>query len=85
MTKRICFLLIAALLASAVASAQPVIRADNGVLNASSYRPDIARGSWLVIFGSNMGPGSKPVQAVARTYPQVSAAILPNGSDRVVA
>jgi uncharacterized protein (TIGR03437 family) len=40
------------------AMAQPAIRAENGVLNASSYQPDIARGSWFVIFGSNMGPAN---------------------------
>ncbi len=38
------------------AMAQPSIRAENGVLNASSYLPDIARGSWFVVFGNNMGP-----------------------------
>jgi uncharacterized protein (TIGR03437 family) len=38
--------------------AQPAIRAENGVLNASSYQADIARGSWFVIFGTNMGPAS---------------------------
>lgn len=46
------------LVCAAAASAQPSIRAENGVLNASSYLPDIARGSWFVIFGSNMGPAS---------------------------
>lgn len=40
------------------AMAQPSIRTENGVLNASSYLPDIARGSWFVIFGSNMGPAN---------------------------
>jgi len=40
------------------ALAQPSIRAANGVLNASSYQADIARGSWFVIFGSGMGPAS---------------------------
>ena len=40
------------------AVAQPSIRAANGVLNASSYQADIARGSWFVIFGSNMGPAN---------------------------
>ncbi|MFN0100641.1 MAG: hypothetical protein ACKV2U_00985 [Bryobacteraceae bacterium] len=40
------------------ALAQPSIRAENGVLNASSYQAEIARGSWFVIFGSNMGPAS---------------------------
>jgi uncharacterized protein (TIGR03437 family) len=46
------------LVCAVAASAQPSIRAENGVLNASSYLPDIARGSWFVIFGSNMGPAS---------------------------
>ena len=40
------------------AMAQPAISASNGVLNASSYLLDIARGSWFVIFGSNIGPAS---------------------------
>ena len=40
------------------AMAQPAISASNGVLNASSYLPDIARGSWFVIFGSSLGPAS---------------------------
>ncbi len=35
--------------------AQPAIRST---LNASSYRPTIARGSWFVVFGSNMGPAN---------------------------
>jgi uncharacterized protein (TIGR03437 family) len=37
--------------------AQPVIRGE-GVVNASNYRPGIARGSWFVIFGTNLGPAN---------------------------
>lgn len=42
----------------ATAMAQPSIRAQSGVLNASSYAADIARGSFFVVFGSNMGPAT---------------------------
>lgn len=45
--------------------AQPSIRAENGVLNASSYQAEIARGSWFVIFGSNMGPANIAVASGA--------------------
>lgn len=58
MHKRILCLVAGAIAAMVPAMAQPAIRADNGVLNASSYQADIARGSWFVIFGSNMGPAS---------------------------
>jgi uncharacterized protein (TIGR03437 family) len=51
-------LLMGGALAMVPAFAQPSISATNGVLNASSYQADIARGSWFVIFGSNMGPAS---------------------------
>ncbi|MBI3278765.1 MAG: hypothetical protein HYZ57_02870 [Acidobacteria bacterium] len=49
----LCF--IGGLAALVPAFAQPAIRED-GVLNASSYQADVARGSWFVVFGSNMGP-----------------------------
>ncbi len=52
------YLLIGMLTAMVPAVAQPAISATNGVLNASSYLPDIARGSWLVIFGGSLGPAS---------------------------
>jgi uncharacterized protein (TIGR03437 family) len=52
-----------------VAVAQPVIRTDNGVLNASSYAADIARGSWFVVFGSGMGPATLAVYSGALPYP----------------
>ncbi len=52
----LCLIGVVALIVPAMA--QPAIRAENGVLNASSYQPDIARGSWFVIFGSNMGPAT---------------------------
>ena len=51
-----------ALLVPALAQAQPAIRAANGVLNASSELPDVARGSWFVIFGTGLGPASISVQ-----------------------
>jgi uncharacterized protein (TIGR03437 family) len=54
---------------ASVAAAQPVIRTDNGVLNASSYAADIARGSWFVIFGSGMGPATISVYSGALPYP----------------
>lgn len=46
------------MLAASAASAQPTIRTTNGVVNASSYTANIARGSWFVIFGTGMGPSS---------------------------
>ena len=52
MTTFIRSLIFAAAFA-AIAVAQPVV---TSVLNASSYQADIARGSWFVVFGSNMGP-----------------------------
>ncbi|MBI4877206.1 MAG: hypothetical protein HY822_21440 [Acidobacteria bacterium] len=55
-------------LASAAAWAQPVIRAENGVLNASSYTADIARGSWLVIFGTGLGPATLAVHSGPLPY-----------------
>jgi uncharacterized protein (TIGR03437 family) len=60
---------LVAAMASVVAAAQPAIRTDNGVLNASSYTADIARGSWFVIFGSGMGPASISVYSGALPYP----------------
>jgi len=58
-------LLIGGLAAMVPAMAQPAIRAENGVLNASSYSAEIARGSWFVVFGSNMGPASIALAAGA--------------------
>ena len=52
----------------ALALAQPAIRADNGIVNASSELPDVARGSWFVIFGTGLGPSSIVVQS-APPYP----------------
>lgn len=59
----------AATLTLSGAWAQPVIRGENGVLNASSYQADIARGSWFVIFGSNMGPASISIHTGALPFP----------------
>ncbi len=58
MRYRTLLLLIGVAAAMVPAMAQPAIRAENGVLNTSSYLPDIARGSWFVVFGSNMGPAA---------------------------
>ena len=54
MTTFIRSLIFAALFAT-ISAAQPVV---TSVLNASSYQADIARGSWFVVFGSNMGPAN---------------------------
>ena len=51
-----------ALLVPALAQSQPAIRAANGVVNASSELPDVARGSWFVIFGTGLGPASISIQ-----------------------
>jgi uncharacterized protein (TIGR03437 family) len=58
MRNRTLFLLLGTMAATVPVLAQPAIRANDGVLNASSYQADIARGSWFVIFGSGMGPAS---------------------------
>ena len=48
-------------LTAALAQAQPAI-ATNGVLNASSGLPDVARGSWFIVTGTGLGPASISVQ-----------------------
>jgi len=58
-TALFCLLLVI----STVALAQPVIRSANGVLNASSGLPDVAKGSWFVIFGTGLGPATIAVQS----------------------
>ena len=55
-------------LLSCVLAAQPAIRAQNGVVNASSNLPGIARGSWFVIYGTGLGPASLTV-APGAPYP----------------
>lgn len=62
------FCLALLVLTSTLAPAQPAIRATNGVLNASSLLPDVARGSWFVIFGTGLGPATISIQN-ARPYP----------------
>ena len=57
------------MLVSAAGWAQPVIRNANGVLNASSYAADVARGSWFVVFGSGMGPASISVYSGSLPFP----------------
>jgi uncharacterized protein (TIGR03437 family) len=41
----------------------------SGVVNASSYTADIARGSWFVAFGTGMGPATLAVYSGALPYP----------------
>jgi uncharacterized protein (TIGR03437 family) len=67
--KKLLVLAIGALVWAGSASAQPVIRADNGVVNASSYGSDVARGSWFVVFGTGMGPGSISIYSGGLPYP----------------
>ena len=69
MRKMILLCLGAMLLAPVAVWAQPAIRAENGVLNASSYTADIARGSWFVVFGTGMGPASLSVYSGGLPYP----------------
>jgi len=57
------------MLVSAAVWAQPAIRAENGVVNASSYAADIARGSWFVAFGTGMGPATIAVYSGNLPYP----------------
>lgn len=47
----------------AFAQAQPVIQSANGVVNASSELPDVAQGSWFVIFGTGLGPATIAIQS----------------------
>lgn len=52
---RLVVLLLGIIVLALPGLAQPAI---NGVGNASSYRFGVARGSWFVIFGANMGPAN---------------------------
>ncbi len=52
-----------------LAAAQPAIRAESGVVNASSYTADIARGSWFVVFGARMGSATLAVYPGSLPYP----------------
>lgn len=62
MERRNSYIVALLLVSSLVAAAQPVIRSDGtGVVNASSYLPDIARGSWFVVFGTGLGPAGLTV------------------------
>jgi len=69
MRKRILSCIGVILLVSGAVWAQPAIRADNGVVNASSYAADIARGSWFVAFGTGMGPATLAVYSGNLPYP----------------
>jgi uncharacterized protein (TIGR03437 family) len=68
MKKLLGVVCLVASLASVLAAAT-TIRTENGVANASSYTADIARGSWFVIFGAEMGPVSISVYSGALPYP----------------
>ncbi len=69
MRRAICFCIAATILWSAAAWAQPAIRAESGVVNASSYTADIARGSWFVVFGARMGSATLAVYPGSLPYP----------------
>jgi uncharacterized protein (TIGR03437 family) len=70
MKTKILFCLALLVLTPTLAQAQPAIRATNGVLNASSALPDVARGSWFVIYGTGLGPATIFIQS-APPYPTV--------------
>ena len=44
---------------AAVSQDKPSIAADNGVVNGASFRPGIASGSWVSIFGTNLAPSTR--------------------------
>ena len=81
MRKLILFAIGLLVLSLSFASAQPAIRTDNGVLNASSYQADIARGSWFVIFGTGLGPANISIYSGALPFPtslsQTSVTVTP--------
>ena len=56
------------LMSATDALAQPSIR-PGGVVNASSYLSDIARGSWFVVFGTGLGPANISVYSGTPPYP----------------
>src|SRR5687767_6530995 len=56
------------LISATDALAQPSIR-SGGVVNASSYLSDIARGSWFVVFGTGLGPANISVYSGTPPYP----------------
>ncbi|MGP0071035.1 MAG: hypothetical protein ACLPWF_03770 [Bryobacteraceae bacterium] len=70
MKSRVLFFLVLIALTTTLAQAQPVIRTTNGVLNASSYLPGVARGSWFVVFGTGLGPATISMQT-SLPYPPV--------------
>jgi uncharacterized protein (TIGR03437 family) len=69
MTKTILLCIAVMLVVTAAAWGQPSIRAESGVVNASSYTADIARGSWFVAFGTGMGPATLAVYPGSLPYP----------------
>ncbi len=69
MTKTILLCIAVMIVVAAAAWAQPSIRAENGVVNASSYTADIARGSWFDVFGTGMGPATIAIYSGSPPYP----------------
>jgi len=69
MTKTILLCIAMTIVLPAAAWAQPAIRAENGVVNASSYTADIARGSWFGVFGAGMGPATIAIYSGGLPYP----------------
>ena len=65
--------LVLLMLSAACAQAQPVIQPPPGysysVVNAFSFLPNIAPGSWFVIFGTGLGPSSISVYGGALPFP----------------
>ena len=84
MKSRVLFFLVLIALTTTLAQAQPVIRTTNGVLNASSYLPGVARGTWFVVFGTGLGPATISMQT-SLPYPPVlsgtSVTFTPAGGD----
>jgi uncharacterized protein (TIGR03437 family) len=66
------FFLVLVVLTTTPSQAQPVIRTTNGVVNASSYLPGVARGSWFVVFGTGLGPGAISIQESLPYLPALS-------------
>lgn len=72
MKRRTLFFLILVVLTATLTQAQPMIQATNGVVNASSYLPGLARGSWFVVFGTGLGPATISFQTSLPYPPALS-------------
>ena len=72
MKKTILWCLALLVLTPTLAQPQPAIRATDGILNASSFLPDVARGSWFVIFGTGLGPATISIQETLPYQAQLS-------------